>query len=174
VSAAFALTDALRGDRFEHVFSVYLFPEDGCLQVYGIGEDGVKSTTKEPLEEHRTRSARPNSALDRGRRCRGRLSPSTSLRGRDRCSPHRILSNTPDRGWLPPINRGRGGHRPNSARLHRGSRRDARSSCHPRRCLDGRARGIRRRDRNSSSFPTRSKHMKSSCHEAKYLVVRAE
>jgi hypothetical protein len=33
-----------------HEFSVYLFPEDGCLHVYGIGEDGITAFTEYGIE----------------------------------------------------------------------------------------------------------------------------
>ena len=54
--------------------SIDMFPEDGCLGVYGVGEDGVTAFTKdgieclrrssptnEPPAAHRRRSNRPNS-----------------------------------------------------------------------------------------------------------------
>jgi hypothetical protein len=59
-----------------HELSIDMFPEDGCLHVYGIGDDGVtafteygieclqqiiaSSPTKEPLETHRRRSNQPS------------------------------------------------------------------------------------------------------------------
>jgi hypothetical protein len=54
-----------------HEFSISMIPEDGCLHVYGIGEDGVTVFTrfgieclsrslprKEPPEKRRHRSIR--------------------------------------------------------------------------------------------------------------------
>jgi hypothetical protein len=56
-----------------HELSIDMFPEDGCLHVYGVGDDGVTAfteygieclqqimPTKEPLETHRRRSNRPS------------------------------------------------------------------------------------------------------------------
>ena len=57
-----------------HELSIDMFPEDGCLRVYGVGEDGVtaftrmassacsrSSQTNELRAAHRRRSNRPNS-----------------------------------------------------------------------------------------------------------------
>jgi hypothetical protein len=33
-----------------HELSVYLFPEDGCLHVYGVGEDGITAFTEYGIE----------------------------------------------------------------------------------------------------------------------------
>ena len=55
--------------------SIDMFPEDGCLRVYGVGEDGVTAFTRDGIEcscsrssptnelpaAHRRRSNRPNS-----------------------------------------------------------------------------------------------------------------
>ena len=43
--------------------SIDMFPEDGCLRVYGIGEDGVTAFTREGIEclqaDHRRRTSCP-------------------------------------------------------------------------------------------------------------------
>ena len=57
-----------------HELSIDMFPEDGCLRVYGVGEDGVTAFTRNGIEccsrssptnelpaAHRRRSNRPNS-----------------------------------------------------------------------------------------------------------------
>jgi hypothetical protein len=64
-----------------------MFPEDGCLRVYGVGEDGVTAFTKHGIKclrqiiadnelpaTHRRRSNRPNSPT------RGAHRMETSLR----------------------------------------------------------------------------------------------
>jgi len=33
-----------------HELSIDMFPEDGCLRVYGIGEDGVTAFTEDGIE----------------------------------------------------------------------------------------------------------------------------
>ena len=33
-----------------HELSIDMFPEDGCLRVYGVGEDGVTAFTKDGIE----------------------------------------------------------------------------------------------------------------------------
>ncbi|HJU16795.1 MAG TPA: hypothetical protein VJ770_10035 [Stellaceae bacterium] len=36
-----------------HELAIDLFPEDGCLWVYGVGEDGVPAFTEEGIEHLR-------------------------------------------------------------------------------------------------------------------------
>jgi hypothetical protein len=87
-----------------HDFAVDVFPEDGCLRVYGVGEDGVTAfteygieclqqiiATKELPETHRHRSNRPNSPA---------------------CGPHRILTAHP---VLAPDHRRRRSRQPRAA-----------------------------------------------------------
>ena len=58
-----------------HELSIDMFPEDGCLRVYGVGEDGVTAFTRDGIEccsrssrtnelpaTHLRRSNRPNSS----------------------------------------------------------------------------------------------------------------
>lgn len=33
-----------------HELSIDMFPEDGCLQVYGLGEDGITAFTEDGIE----------------------------------------------------------------------------------------------------------------------------
>lgn len=33
-----------------HELSIDMFPEDGCLRVYGVGEDGVTAFTRDGIE----------------------------------------------------------------------------------------------------------------------------
>ena len=36
-----------------HELSIDMFPEDGCLWVYGVGEDGVPALTKDGIDNLR-------------------------------------------------------------------------------------------------------------------------
>jgi hypothetical protein len=36
-----------------HYLSINMFPEDGCLWVYGVGEDGVPAFTRDGIENLR-------------------------------------------------------------------------------------------------------------------------
>ena len=36
-----------------HELSIDMFPEDGCLRVYGVGEDGVTAFTEDGIENLR-------------------------------------------------------------------------------------------------------------------------
>jgi hypothetical protein len=52
-----------------HDLSTDMFPEDGCLWVYGLGEDGVPAFTKDGIENLRQIIAEKRAA--------GRAQPST-------------------------------------------------------------------------------------------------
>ena len=50
-----------------HELSIGMFPEDGCLRVYGLGEDGVTAFTeygieclKQTIADERAAGRRPN------------------------------------------------------------------------------------------------------------------
>ena len=45
-----------------HELSTDMFPEDGCLWVYGVGEDGVPAFTKDGIENLRQIIANERSA----------------------------------------------------------------------------------------------------------------
>ena len=57
ISAVFTIgyvADQLGEDEdWLHELSIDMFPEDGCLWVYGIGEDGVPAFTKDGIENLR-------------------------------------------------------------------------------------------------------------------------
>jgi hypothetical protein len=54
ISAVFTITyvAAMLGEEEEwlHELSIDMFPEDGCLRVYGVGEDGVTAFTDYGIE----------------------------------------------------------------------------------------------------------------------------
>ena len=54
ISAVFTISHvaALLGedDDWLHELSIDMFPEDGCLHVYGVGEDGVTAFTRDGIE----------------------------------------------------------------------------------------------------------------------------
>ena len=54
ISAVFTISHvaALLGEDEDwlHDLSIHMFPEDGCLHVYGIGEDGVTACTRDGIE----------------------------------------------------------------------------------------------------------------------------
>lgn len=54
ISAVFTIghVAALLGEQEEwlHDLSIDMFPEDGCLHVYGIGEDGVTAFTQDGID----------------------------------------------------------------------------------------------------------------------------
>jgi hypothetical protein len=54
ISAVFTISHvaALLGEDEEwlHELSIDMFPEDGCLHVYGVGEDGVTAFTRDGIE----------------------------------------------------------------------------------------------------------------------------
>ena len=54
ISAVFTIgyvADLLGEDEdWLHDLSIDLFPEDGCLRVYGVGEDGVVAFTRDGIE----------------------------------------------------------------------------------------------------------------------------
>jgi hypothetical protein len=54
VSAVFTIGQvaALLGQDEEwlHELSIYIFPENGCLHVYGVGEDGVTAFTRDGIQ----------------------------------------------------------------------------------------------------------------------------
>ena len=54
ISAVFTITwvAAMLGEDEEwlHELSIDMFPEDGCLRVYGVGEDGVTAFTDYGIE----------------------------------------------------------------------------------------------------------------------------
>ena len=41
------------GEDWLHDLSINMFPEDGCLWVYGVGEDGVPAFTRDGIENLR-------------------------------------------------------------------------------------------------------------------------
>ena len=41
------------GEDWLHELSINMFPEDGCLWVYGVGEDGVPAFTRDGIENLR-------------------------------------------------------------------------------------------------------------------------
>ena len=45
-----------------HDLSIDIFPEDGCLWVYGVGEDGVPAFTQEGIDNLRQIIARQRAA----------------------------------------------------------------------------------------------------------------
>ena len=53
ISAVFTITyvAAMLGEDEEwlHELSIDMFPEDGCLRVYGVGEDGVTAFTDDGI-----------------------------------------------------------------------------------------------------------------------------
>src|SRR5436190_5902889 len=72
-----------------HDLSVDMFPEDGCLRVYGVGEDGVTAFTEYGIECLRQIIADERAAGDaRPRRSNQRNSLPM------RCSPHAYGSRT--------------------------------------------------------------------------------
>jgi hypothetical protein len=54
ISAVFTISHvaALLGEDEEwlHDLSIDMFPEDGCLHVYGVGEDGVTAFTQDGID----------------------------------------------------------------------------------------------------------------------------
>jgi len=54
ISAVFTITCVARmldeDEDWLHELSIDMFPEDGCLRVYGIGEDGVTAFTEYGIE----------------------------------------------------------------------------------------------------------------------------
>jgi hypothetical protein len=54
ISAVFTINHvaALLGEDEEwlHDLSIDMFPEDGCLHVYGVGEDGVTAFTQDGID----------------------------------------------------------------------------------------------------------------------------
>ena len=54
ISAVFTISHvaALLGEDEDwlHDLSIDRFPEDGCLHVYGVGEDGVTACTRDGIE----------------------------------------------------------------------------------------------------------------------------
>ena len=54
ISAVFTIghVAALLGEDEEwlHDLSIDMFPEDGCLHVYGVGEDGVTAFTQDGID----------------------------------------------------------------------------------------------------------------------------
>ncbi len=54
ISAVFTINHvaALLGEDEEWLFdlSIDMFPEDGCLHVYGVGEDGVTAFTQDGID----------------------------------------------------------------------------------------------------------------------------
>ena len=38
------------GKDWLHELSIDMFPEDGCLHVYGVGEDGVTAFTQDGID----------------------------------------------------------------------------------------------------------------------------
>ena len=54
ISAVFTISHvaALLGedDDWLHELSIDMFPEDGCLHVYGVGDDGVTAFTRDGIE----------------------------------------------------------------------------------------------------------------------------
>jgi hypothetical protein len=79
ISAVFTITYVAKmlgeDEDWLHELSIDMFAEDGCLRVYGVGEDGVtaftdygieclskSSQTKGPLDERRTPSS-PQSSI---------------------------------------------------------------------------------------------------------------
>ncbi len=68
ISAVFTISyvATLLGEDGDWLFdlSINMFPEDGCLWVYGVGEDGVPAFTRDGIENLRQiiadeRAARP-------------------------------------------------------------------------------------------------------------------
>ena len=57
ISAVFTIgyvADLLGEDEdWLHDLSIGMFPEDGCLWVYGVGEDGVPAFTRDGIENMR-------------------------------------------------------------------------------------------------------------------------
>jgi hypothetical protein len=64
--------------------STDMFPEDGCLWVYGVGEDGVPAFTKDGIENLRQIIADERSASRAHRRSNPPNSPA--------CGAHRMLT----------------------------------------------------------------------------------
>ena len=54
IAAVFTISHvaALLGedDDWLHELSIDMFPEDGCLHVYGVGDDGVTAFTRDGIE----------------------------------------------------------------------------------------------------------------------------
>jgi hypothetical protein len=54
ISAVFTISHvaALLGENEEwlHDLSIDMFPEDGCLHVYGVGEEGVTAFTQDGID----------------------------------------------------------------------------------------------------------------------------
>jgi hypothetical protein len=54
ISAVFTISHvaALLGEDEDWLFdlSINMFPEDGCLHVYGVGEDGVTAFTRDGID----------------------------------------------------------------------------------------------------------------------------
>ena len=54
ISAVFTITYVAKmlgeGQDWLHELSIDMFPEDGCLHVYGIGDDGVTAFTEYGIE----------------------------------------------------------------------------------------------------------------------------
>ena len=62
-----------------------MFPEDGCLWVYGVGEDGVTAFTKDGIENLRQIIADETSR--RPRTAGGQIRPNSPA-----CGAHRMLT----------------------------------------------------------------------------------
>ena len=67
--------------------STDMFPEDGCLWVYGVGEDGVPAFTKDGIENLRQIIADERAPAARRRRSNPPNSPA--------CGAHRMLTIIP-------------------------------------------------------------------------------
>ena len=54
ISAVFTITYVAEmlgvDEEWLHELSIDMFPEDGCLRVYGVGEDGVTAFTDHGIE----------------------------------------------------------------------------------------------------------------------------
>jgi hypothetical protein len=54
ISAVFTISHVARllgeDEDWLHDLSISMFPEDGCLHVYGVGEDGVTAFTEYGIE----------------------------------------------------------------------------------------------------------------------------
>ena len=69
ISAVFTISHVARllGEDEDWLYdpSIDMFPEDGCLRVYGVGEDGVTAFTdlryRVPEADHRRRKSRGKS-----------------------------------------------------------------------------------------------------------------
>src|SRR3954466_11422433 len=76
---------ARRGRRLDLDLSINMFPEDGCLWVYGVGENGVPAFPRDGIENLRQIIADERAASCEPARQAGKVSPPAALTACLRC-----------------------------------------------------------------------------------------